>query len=240
MSDAMGMDFSQLGQVGKASLGTNLAGGALGGALDLANFIQNSIYAKKDRDFRDMVYNETKEREDNAVQRRIADMSKAGLSPLAEVGGAGSSAGGSSVSAPIVHANGSNPFSGAFTEATASELRSTSTEQNRIKNYKDSQHLSNLKDALEAEKAEFKNRTAEENLSKMKTLIEKEILSDPQYEAMFGENLKAMYQTFSLDKALKEANTWQDYIDIGIKFLDFLMSMSERAGAFDNPKSKRR
>lgn len=95
MADALALDAMD-----KATIGVAAGSSGLDFVSNLWNNILNTKYAAEDRAFRQKVYDETKEREDTAIQRRIADAAAAGISPLAVVGqGAGASAGGSSVSA---------------------------------------------------------------------------------------------------------------------------------------------
>lgn len=223
MSDMM-INFSDLGQVGKASLGTNIAGAGLGGLMDIGNFIQNSIYAKRDRDFRDQVYKETKEREDTAVQRRIADMAKAGISPLASVGGAGASAGGSSVSAPMVSANGANPFRGVFQEAVNSDLLLNKNKEQMINNFRMLQAQSNFERNLEYEATELEAMDNEAKVHKIKAILEHELFRDPAFEDLYQDSIESMYKSFDLDNKLKEAREFKDYMSIGVQFIEWAVN----------------
>lgn len=122
----------------------DMIGNATNNLVKAGSGIESMIFGKTDRDFakqqyaenkafRDMVYKETKEREDTAVQRRVADLAGAGLSPLAEIGGAtASGASGSSIgSSSISVANPS--YSGNYQsllgiEKTGAEIANIETE----------------------------------------------------------------------------------------------------------------
>lgn len=241
MSD-MAMNFSDLGQVGKASLGTGIAGGALSGLLDIGNFISNQIYAKQDREFRDKVYEETKEREDSAVQRRVADLAKAGLSPLAEMSGSSASAGGSSVSASLpASSHAGNAFRGVFDEATGANLKIHQGIGQQIDNYNCMRHLSNLQAKLENEKANFLADTARANLDKLYTIIEKELMMDPKYEQAYTDMLKAQFESTEIQNRLANADTWGEYVTIGFEVLLNVLKLAEgSANMVDRFKGSRK
>lgn len=78
-----------------------LAGGLFGGAVDLLNFGEQ----KKQNAWERAAQERTWEREDNAVQRRKADMEKAGFNPLLAAGAAAQSSGPINIGAPQMGTN---------------------------------------------------------------------------------------------------------------------------------------
>lgn len=91
----------------------------------------NLGFGIEDRQFRQKVYDETKEREDSAVQRRVKDLAKAGLSPLSDFGtGASASAGGSSI--PVLQNFGD--FGAGATNALGNTILDTQKTEAQIAN----------------------------------------------------------------------------------------------------------
>lgn len=75
------------------SLGIGLASGLFGLAGNLISNITNGIVAKKNLDYNRQLQQQLFDREDNAYQRLMADVSAAGINPSAVLGSGGLSAG---------------------------------------------------------------------------------------------------------------------------------------------------
>ena len=184
-----------------------LALGGVSSGLDFISNLWNNIlqtkYAREDRDFRNMVYQETKQREDNAIQRRVADAFSAGLSPLAVVGsGASASAGGSStsVNSPIIHELGGSlssilPDASLVSERLSNSQRSladsvyTRWQTKRVEDSYD-----NFLKSLEVEAEELDVDLKNLSNDKIVSTLMNSLLNDSEYQEQFKINEFATFE----------------------------------------------
>lgn len=124
------------GAIAEAAAG--LAGGIFSGATDLWSTWHNIGTSQRDFDYQVALQNLIFQREDNAVQRRKADLIAAGLNPNLAAGsaaGAGAVVGRSNT--PQLHISG-NPVGTALDMASAvSQLRAQREQNQILKNQKD-------------------------------------------------------------------------------------------------------